>query len=113
MSRGLNPTAARRWIGAIVAVYFVLLFPACWSGAQIRAQQQGLVGPSSSNNNEEREEHEQHEVVVRDAQGQRPPRPSHRALRVVERTRIAYVPQLVDSVATLPVPSVLSVRRLL
>jgi hypothetical protein len=103
----------RTWIGALVAAYLVLLFPACWSGAQIRAQQQGVAGPNSSNNNEEREEHEQHETIVQDAQGQRPPLDPPAIEIAVPRIRVAVSHQLRASVASSPNPAVLSVRRLL
>lgn len=107
----MNP---RAWIGAFVALYLVLLFPACWSGAQIRAKQLGLVGPSSSNNNEEREEHEQHEAFVHDARGQRPPPPPPVSTEPsATRVQIAYVPRLADSLVPPPETSDFSVRRLL
>jgi hypothetical protein len=110
MSRRMHP---RAWISAFVAAYLVLLFPACWSGAQIRAKQLGLAGPSSSNNNEEREEHEQHEVAIRDAQGQRPPEPPAAVELPPQRLHTMHVPRLGTSVATSPEPSVFSVKRLL
>jgi hypothetical protein len=103
----------RAWIGAFIAAYLVLLFPACWSGAQIRAKQSGLAGPSSSNNNEERDEHEQHEVTVHDAQGQRPPERPLAIELPPSRLHITHVPRLGTSVAASPEPSVFSVKRLL
>lgn len=111
MSLRVNP---RAWIGALVALYLVVLFPACWSGAQIRAKQLGLAGPSSSNNNEEREEHEQHEAFVHDALGQRPPPPPTVAIESSAiHAEIAYVPRLADSLVPPPLTSDLTVRRLL
>lgn len=110
MSLRVNP---RAWIGALVALYLVVLFPACWSGAQIRAKQVGLAGPSSSNNNEEREEHEQQEVFVQDAQGQRPPPVPTSIDTPAARVQIAHVVRLTDSLVAAPEPSDFSVRRLL
>jgi hypothetical protein len=103
----------RAWLSALVAAYLVFLFPVCWSGAQIRAQQQQLAGPNSSNNNEEREEHEQHETVIHDAQGQRPPLEPPVIEIEVPRIVVADSHRLRTSVAASPTPSVLSVRRLL
>jgi hypothetical protein len=109
----LSRVHPKAWIGAFVALYLVLLFPACWIGAQMRAQQQRVAGPSSSNNNEEREEHEQHEAVSHDAQGQPPPQPSGSNEPAATRVRIAYALRLTDSLLPSRAPSVFSVRRLL
>jgi hypothetical protein len=112
MTRDLYPRAS---IGALLALFLVLVLPACWYGALGRMQG-GLAatGSSSSNNNEEREEHQEREVMARDAKGSRPP--DSTPVRV--RTQIVRVatrePLLrVGSVAPPPNPAILSVRRLL
>ena len=102
------------WIGALLALYMVVLFPAALFGRMIEAVELGLPAPTNSNNNEEREEHEPAEVTVRDAQGVRPPLPDPELLaRPIEVRFDAPPPRLLASVTHVPEPAVLSVRRLL
>src|SRR5688572_25660414 len=102
------------WLGALVALYMVLVLPVCFFGRMIQAVELGLPAPSNSNNNEEREEHEPAEITVRDVQGVRPPLPDPDliARRVVARIEVPP-PRVLPSVAHPPLPSSFSVRRLL
>jgi hypothetical protein len=110
----MSSTSARTaWLSALLALFLVLVLPACWYGALARAQALDRAAPSSSNNNEEREEHEDHDIELREALGQRPPRSSaprrdvsrRAAPPVLEPTRLASVGPAVH-------PSRFSERRL-
>jgi hypothetical protein len=109
----LSTSARTAWLSALLAMFLVLVLPACWFGALARAQALDRAAPSSSNNNEEREEHEGRESEPREAFGQRPPRSSapardasrRAATPVLEPTRLASVAPAVH-------PSRFSERRL-
>ena len=98
-----------------MALFLVLVLPACWYATLSRATLLGTEAPSSSNSNEEREEHQESgedEVV---AVGTRPPPPE----RVERAPSVVVVPVIVPvvtklvSVAPAPHPSQFSVRRLI
>jgi hypothetical protein len=104
-------------MSAFLALFMVLVLPACWYGALERARAIGLVGPSAANNNEEeRHEDEEREVNVVDAFGHPPPQPPRMTPATFVVTTIAThttTPTLVASVALAPEPSRYSVKRLI
>jgi hypothetical protein len=103
------------WLSAFLALFMVLVLPACWYGAVERARALGQVGPSSANNNEEeRHEDEEREVGVVDAFGHPPPQPPTEPAAFVVTTIVTHTPPaLVASVALAPEPSLYSVKRLI
>lgn len=115
MSRSTLSTRQNTWIAAILAVFMVLVLPACWFGALERSRTCGTVAPSNANNNEERDEHEEHDLDLHDVAGRRPPAPPPDAPRIVRTTlqRIHSTVRIIASVAHPPVPSKLSERRLI
>jgi hypothetical protein len=109
-----SPSTRSPWLSALLALFMVLVLPACWYGALARAQSLGIAAPSSSNNNEERDEHEEREIEVADAAGQRPPVPRPEP-EPAERRHVvapALAPTRLASVAPPVHPSRFSERRL-
>lgn len=103
------------WISGVIALFLVLMLPACWYGALSRAYVAGTSAPSSSNNNEEREEHEERKEEELTAFASPPP-PPETAARSFETTRVALVllnPTVKTSVAPKLHVSQFSVRRLI
>lgn len=105
------------WVSFLLATFMVLVLPACWAGALIRARALAQ-GPtiSSNTNEEEREEHDERDSGQRDHSRRRPPPPPQPAARDIQITRvqtIATTPTIVASVAPSPEPRVLSVKRLI
>lgn len=98
-----------------MALFLVLVLPACWYGALSRAWIERSQGPSSANSNEEREEHQErdeHRVVGLGTPPPPRPRPRPRSsVRLASVSRAA--PAIVASVAPRLHPSVFSVRRLI
>ena len=108
-------TRRNTWIAALLAVFMVLVLPACWFGALERSRLFGTVAPSNANSNEERDEHEEHDVDVRDVAGRRPPAPPPEAPRVARTSiqRVLSRVRIIASVAHPRIPSKLSERRLI
>ncbi len=111
----LRRSSRTAWISGVIALFLVLVLPACWYGALSRANIAGRTAPSSSNNNEEREEHEERKEDELTAFGS-PPSPPPLAARTFEATRVALVsnsPTVKTSVAPKLHVSQFSVRRLI
>lgn len=114
MSR--RSTRRTAWISALLALYMVMLLPACWTGALERARWLFERNAVSSNNNEEREEHEHEEGEVRAAASRSADPPSSVARRIAAAHRIAaphHAVRIAASVALPPLPSRFSERRLI
>lgn len=112
MQRTRNTT----YLSALLAFFMVVVLPACWAGALIA--QRSIPGSSVNANLNEEERHEdgEEETEVRDLAGRRPPPPAPSERPLVHVTRlhvVATTSTIVASVADLPEPSVLSVRRLI
>lgn len=113
------PSVLRRnshtaWISAAIALFLVLVLPACWYGALTRSFVAGSA-PLTSNNNEEREEHEERKVDEL-TESSDPPPPPQRTARLIRLTRVARVmhsPTVKTSVAAKVHVSQFSVRRLI
>ena len=98
-----------------MALFLVLVLPACWYASLSHAMLVGADALSSSSNNEEREEHQESEEGEVAAIGTRPPPPERveRAQCVVVAPVIVPVVTKLVSVAPAPHPSQFSVRRLI
>jgi hypothetical protein len=111
----MSRSTCHTWIATLVAVFMVLVLPACWYGALERSNLFGTAAPSNANNNEEREEHEEHEVATTDVAGRRPPPPPKAGPRAtpkaIQRAHVRV--RIAESVAHPAVPSKLSERRLI